>query len=91
MQNEQVTINIFFQTVEIKDHNVMIDGKNFFDQPYDNIRKIATSQKGDLTTSCLLDYVYFRNYYKMIAIDLIKQKAFDVDPKAIKQTNFTLR
>ena len=81
----------FFQTVEIKDHNVMIDGKNFFDQPYDNIRKIATSQKGDLTTSCLLDYVYFRNYYKMIAIDLIKQKAFDVDPKAIKQTNFTLR
>ena len=69
----------------------MIDGKNFFDQPYDNIRKIATSQKGDLTTSCLLDYVYFRNYYKMRAIDLIKQKAFDVDPKAIKQTNFTLR
>ena len=69
----------------------MIDGKIFFDQPYDNIRKIATSQKGDLTTSCLLDYVYFRNYYKMIAIDLIKQKAFDVDPKAIKQTNFTLR
>ena len=91
MQNEQVTINIFFSNCRNKRSQCYDRWKNFFDQPYDNIRKIATSQKGDLTTSCLLDYVYFRNYYKMIAIDLIKQKAFDVDPKAIKQTNFTLR
>ena len=53
--------------VEIKDYNVTIDGKNFFDQPinnhfktYENIRKIATGQGDDYTTGCLLDYSYFR-------------------------------
>ena len=58
----------------------MIDGRNFFDQPinsmtntYENIRKIATSQGDDYTTGCLLHYSYFKNHYKMIAIDLSKQ------------------
>ena len=74
----------------------MIDGRNFFDQPvknnlitYDNIRKIETGQGDDCTTGCLLDYHYFNNYYKMIAIDLSKQQAIDADPKAIQQFNFT--
>ena len=73
----------------------MIDGRNFFDQPvknnlitYDNIQKIATSLGGDYTTGCLLDYNYFNNYYKMIAIDLSKQKALDANPKARNQINF---
>ena len=35
---------------------------------YDNIRKFATSQGDDYTTGCLLDYNFFKNYYKMIAI-----------------------
>ena len=74
----------------------MIDGQNFFDQPvrndlmtYDNIRKIATGQVDDYTTGCLLDYNYFKKYYKMIAIDLNKEQALDADPKAIQQINFT--
>ena len=74
----------------------MIDGKNFFDQPinrdlktYDNIRKIATGYGDDYTTGCLLDYSYFKDYYKMIAIDLSKQQALDADPRAIQQINFT--
>ena len=74
----------------------MIDEKNFFDQPikndkitYENIRKIATGQGDDYTTGCLLDYAYFKNYYKMIAIDLSKQQALDADPRAIQQINFT--
>ena len=74
----------------------MIDGKNFFDQPintelktYQNIRRIATSQEDDYTTGCLLDYSYFKENYKMIAIDLSKQQALDVDPRAIQQINFT--
>ena len=74
----------------------MIDGKNFFDQPikndkitYDNIRKIAIGQGDDYTTGCLLDYVYFKKYYKMITIDLSKQQALDADPRAIQQINFT--
>ena len=48
-----------------------------------------TSQGDDYTTSCLLDYVYFKNYYKMTAIDLSKQQALDADPKAIQQINST--
>ena len=78
--------------VEIKDYNVMIDGKNVFNQPvkndkvtYENIRKITTGQEDDYTTSCLLDYAYFKKYYKMIAVDLSKQQALDADPKAIQK------
>ena len=55
---------------------------------YENIRKIATGQGDDYTTGCLLDYTYFKKYYKMIAIDLSKQQALDADPKAIQQINF---
>ena len=74
----------------------MIDGKIFFDQPlknnkvtYENIRKIAIGQGDYYTTGCLLDYIYFKKYYKMIAIDLNRQQALDADPKAIQQINFT--
>ena len=44
---------------------------------YENIRKIAIDQGDDYTTGCLLDYIYFKKYYKMIAIDLGKQQALD--------------
>ena len=83
-------------TVEIKDYNIVINGENFFDQPiknnkitYDNISKIATGQGDYYTTGCLLDYPYFANTYKMIAVDLSKQQALDADPRAIQQINFT--
>ena len=73
----------------------MIHGKNFFDQRinsmikiYENIIKITIGQ-GDYTTGSLIDYTYFKKYYKMTAVDLSKQKALDVDPKAIQQINFT--
>ena len=84
----------FLPNVVIKNYNVTIDGKNFFDQPiknktYENIRKIATGQGDDYTTGCLLDYSYFKENYKMIAIDLSKQQALDADPRAIQQINFT--
>ena len=78
--------------VEIKDYNLLIDGKNFFDQKiennkvtYENIRKISIVQGDDYTTGCLLDYTYFKKYYKMIAIDLSKYQALDADPRAIQQ------
>ena len=86
----------YLPTVEIKDYNIMINGENFFDQPiknnkvtYKNIRKIATGQGDDYTTGCLLDYSYFADTYKMIAVDLSKQQALDADPRAIQQINFT--
>ena len=53
----------YLPKVEIKDYNVMIDGRNFFDQPiysmtktYETIRRIATGQGDHYTISCLLDY-----------------------------------
>ena len=74
----------------------MIDGKNFFNQPinddtkiYKNIRKIATGKGDDYTAGCLLDYPYFKQNHKMIAIDLSKQQALDADPRATQQINFT--
>ena len=70
----------------------MIDDRNFFDQvinsmtkTYENIRKIATGQGDDYTTGCLLDYPYFKDHYKMIAIDLSEQQVLDAD----QQINFT--
>ena len=74
----------------------MIDDKNVFDQlidislkTYENIRKIVTGQGNDYTTGCLLDYIYLKNNYKMIAIDLSKQQVLDADPRATQQINFT--
>ena len=68
----------------------MIVGRNFFDKPikidlrtYNNIRKIAIGQGDDYISGCLLDYPYFKNYYKLIAIDLSKQPKLNADPKAI--------
>ena len=86
----------YLPTVEIKDYNIVINGENFFEQPiknnkitYDNIRQIATGQGDDCTTGCLLDYPYFADTYKIIAVDLSKQQALDADPRAIQQINFT--
>ena len=86
----------YLPKVEIKDYNVMTDGRNFFDQPinsmtktHENIRKITTGQGDDYTTGCLLDYSYFNENYKMIATDLSKQQALDAHPRAIQQINFT--
>ena len=56
---------------------------------HENIRKIATGQGDDYTTGCLLDYPYFKENYKMIAIDLSKKQVLDGDPRAIQQINFT--
>ena len=73
----------------------MFNGQNVFDQPvkndlrtYDEIQKIATGQGDDYIHGTLLDYNYFKEYYKMIAIDLSKQEALDADPKAMQEINF---
>ena len=70
----------------------MINGENVFDQPiknnkatYENIRKIATGKGDDYTTGCLLDYPYFADTYKMIAVDLRKQQALNTGPIILLQ------
>ena len=74
----------------------MIDGQKVFDQPvrnnlitYGSIVKIAKVQRDDYTTGCLLAYNYFKDYYKITAIDLSKQQRLDADPKAKQQIDFT--
>ena len=52
---------------------------------YDNVRKIVIGQWHNYTTVYLLGYVYFKNYYKMVAIDFSKQQPLDTDPKTILQ------
>ena len=86
----------YLPTIEIKDYNFMVNWRNFFDhlikndlKAYDNIKKIAKGQGDDYTTGYLLDYPYFKNYYKLIAIDLSKQHNFDADPKAIQHIDLT--
>ena len=96
IHKEHHTLAIIFRMLKKKDYNIMINGEKFFDQPirnnkviYENIRKIATGQGDDYTTACLLDYPYFKDTYKMIAMDLSKQQALDADPSANQQINFT--
>ena len=74
----------------------MIDGKKVFRSAskndkitYENIKNLSTGHGDGSTIGYLLEYIYFKKYYKMIAIDLSKQQALDADPKAIQETNFT--
>ena len=76
----------FLPRVNITNYNVLLDGRNFHDQPindmikqHDGIRKIATGQGDDYTTGCLLEYQYFKDHYNLKAIDLSKQKELDAD------------
>ena len=55
---------------------------------YDEVRKVSTGQGDDYTTGYLLDYVYFKDNYRTIALYLSKQKALDADPRAIQQRVF---
>ena len=82
----------FLPRGEIENYNVLIDEINFYDQPmndlikqYDEVRKVSAGQGDDYTTECLLDYTYFKDNYRLIAVDLSKQKALDADPRAIQQ------
>ena len=85
----------FLPKVNITNYNVLIDGRNFFDQSindqikkYDEIRNIETGKGDDYTTGCLLDYKYFKDHYQLIAVDLSKQKELYADPRAIQQIEF---
>ena len=71
----------------------MTDRKNFYDQPindlikqYNEVKTVSIGQGDDYTTGCLLDYAYFNDNYRIIAVDLNKEK--DPDPKAIQEIVF---
>ena len=56
---------------------------------YKNIINAAPGQENNYTTGCLLDYPYFKDNYKMIAVELSKQQALGADPRTNQQVNFT--
>ena len=85
----------FLQRVDTTNYSVLIDRRNFLDQPisdqirkYDEIRKVARGQGDDYTTGCLLDYQYFKDHYQLIAVDPSKQKVLDADPRATQNIEF---
>ena len=83
----------YLPRIDLKKYNVIIDGRNFYDNPVENnsekyreLKKAMIGKGEDYTTGSLLDYNYFINHYKLIAVDLSKQKELDADPRAIQQT-----
>ena len=68
--------------------NFLIDGKSFFDLPVKNKEEayekvIEISSNNVYTTGNLLDYGYFWNNYKLIAVDLSKN--YDLENLDLKQ------
>ena len=79
--------------VMIKDYNVIIDKLAFFDLPikteeeaYEKI--IDISRNNEYTTGNLIDFDYFKKYYKLIVIDLSKQQVLQENEDLIQQINF---
>ena len=94
--NENSYQKYFLPRLKIKNCNIESDGRNFYDQSindlvkqYDEIRKISTGQGDDYITGCLLDFAYFEKDYRLIAVDLNKQKTLDAYSRAIQQIIFT--
>ena len=83
----------YLPKVMVKDYNVIIDKLAFFDLPikteeeaYEKI--IDSSRNNEYTTGNLLDYDYFKKYYKLIAIDLSKQQVLQENEDLIQQIYF---
>ena len=85
----------YLPRTDLKKHNVIIDGRNFYDNPiesdtekYRELKKVMIGKGEDYTTGSLLDYNYFKKHYKLVAVALSKQKELDTYPRAIQQIEF---
>ena len=95
--NDRQSFSRFYlPNVMVKDYNVITDKLAFFALPikteeeaYEKI--IGISRNNEYTTGNLLDYDYFKKYYKLIAIDLSKQQVLQENEDLIQQINFTGR
>ena len=85
--DDQVSIDsykkYFLPIVKIENYNIEIDGKNFYDQlmtELSNMMKLEKYRQGkgmNIQSGCLLDFAYFEKKYRLIAVDLSKQKVLD--------------
>ena len=87
----------YLQRIDLKKYNVIIDGRNFYDNPiesdiekYRELKKVKIGKGEDYTTGSLLDYNYFKDHYRLVAVDLYKQKELDADPRAIQQIELSI-
>ena len=82
-ENDNATENshrkYFLPRIKIQNYNIEIDGRNFYDQSindsikqFHEVTKMSTGQVDDYTTGCLLDYVYFKDDFRLITADLSK-------------------
>ena len=85
----------YLPRIHLKKYNVIIDGRNFYDNPiqsdiekYGELEKVMIGKGEDYSTGSLLDFNYFDKHYKLVAVDLSKQKELDADPRAIQQIEF---
>ena len=85
----------YLPRIDLEKYNVIIDGRNFYDNPiesdiekYRELKKVMIGKGEDYTTGSLLDFNYFKEHYKLVAVDLSKQKELDADPRAIQQIEF---
>ena len=85
----------YLPRIDLKIYNIIIDGRTFYDNPiesdiekYRELKKVMIGKGEDYTTGSLLYFNYFEKHYKLVAIDLSKQKELDVDPRAIQQIEF---
>ena len=85
----------YLPRIDLEKYNVIIDGRNFYDNPiesdiekYRELKKVMIRKGEDYTTGSLLDFNYFDKHYKLVAVDLSKQKELDADPWAIQQIEF---
>ena len=85
----------YLPRTSLNKYNVIIDERNFYDNPIENdtekyreLKKVMIGKGEDYTTGSLLDYNYFDKHYKLVAVDLSKQKELDADPRAIQQIEF---
>ena len=92
--NDRQSFSQFYlPRVMIKDFNVIIDKLAFFDLPIKTEeeayeKNIDISRNNEYTTGNLLDYDYFKKYYKLIAIDLSKQQVLHENKDLMQQINF---
>ena len=85
----------YLPRIDLNEYNVIIDGRNVYDNPiesdiekYRELKKVMIGKGEDYTTGSLLDSNYFKKHYKLVAVDLSKQKELDADPRAIQQIEF---
>ena len=88
-------IKYYLPRIDLNKYNVPIDGRNFYDnsiesdiEKYRELKKVMIGNGEDYTTGSLLDFNYFLKHYRLIAVDLSKQKELDADPRAIQQIEF---